>query len=218
MAKDKIIDSRLLAQKTLKAIKMCELGARPPVLVFILEDQYISSAKANRIYREVNQVNAPSGQLPRASDYFVRNLRVNLHSTWVYQTYRELLADKMAADDAFIAAYEMYRNHFGSEAKLSINRLWSLLLSVEKSKELRLVCCDACAASYLLRRNEFRNAKYCPFCKSNTLMHLSKSGHSEAFEDFDDVTIDDGEAERVNHQRPTDKKSRRTGPAQRKLF
>lgn len=164
----KNIDRRLLIKKEEQAYRLIELGARPTVVVSVVGKEFINSNKANLIYREIFNTNSPKGQLPRTPDYFVRGPKANLHSTCLLRFYRTFRKYSTSQDEAFAKAFIFYRHRFGKEAYLNINRLWSLLLSVDCFKELFEVKCDRCHAPYLQRKYEVKNDKRCPFCKANS--------------------------------------------------
>jgi flagellar transcriptional activator FlhC len=159
--------------------EMCELGARPPVLVSMFSGA-VKSSKANQIYREVNNSKAPGGMLPHSAAWFVSTLKVNIQSTQLYLTYKQLLDNGRPRELAFTKAFKLYKEEAGDDAKLNIDRLWSLILAIHHNNELSVITCKECSCAYLIEIKENDGSNLCPMCKSSIFYHLTKVGGIDA--------------------------------------
>lgn len=164
---------RDISEMTLKACELCELGARPPVLVSLFSEA-INSSKANQIYREIHAAQAPGGQLPHSGKWFLQNAKRNIQSTFVLVTYKALLKEGELQEDAFLKAYIDYHNHYGADASLDINRFWSLLNATTCFDELELSRCEDCYSVFLQQRFGSADERSCPLCKSNSHLKIIK--------------------------------------------
>lgn len=151
------------AQETKLAIEMIELGARMQMLE---SETGLSRERLLKLYKEIRGESPPKGMLPFSTDWFIP-WQQNIHAS-LFMSLRSFVIRNtgLAALDATLQAFRMYREQVVSmelEQVLSLTRAWTLVRFFE-AKMLQQTRCTACGGEYVAHAYEPGQNYVCGLC------------------------------------------------------
>ncbi|MGE8451200.1 MAG: FlhC family transcriptional regulator [Pseudomonadales bacterium] len=96
--------------KLLQARMLCNMGARA---VTIRSATGIRLADARTLYKEMKGIASPSGQTPHSLEWYMERDARQLQASLLLNLYGLAIRQGYSAQQAFIAAYEVYFNVYG---------------------------------------------------------------------------------------------------------
>ena len=156
--------------------RLCELGARPPVIQAMLPS--VPEQMVRNQWEMINGESSKKGRLPNVPEWYFSTYIIKLQSSFVAFTWRQLIAGNMHYIDAYIATYEIYTRTFETPL-LSFDRVW-FLGRILSAKMIATTACDKCASAYIHNKDNLINHKHCPVCR----VYAPKAAPKEAAKGF----------------------------------
>lgn len=152
------------AEQTLAAIKLCALGARPPLIELMTG---MNRKRAIKLFQEINGFPAPRGRQAGIAEWFFNGHETNIQCTYFIVQYKKTVQHGIDPNTAIIAAYESYLavcNACSALPKLSIDRAYQVVRNIEFENEYNITGCEHCSCHYLLHRFALKTDANCPVC------------------------------------------------------
>lgn len=139
--------------------RLCELGARPRIISAMLPQLSDTIIRAHWIHA---QKRAPSqgGATSRPSSYW-STLRVRLHASFALNTYLQFEGTQVHFIDAYIAAFEEYRDFVDTDSAENFDWFWGLVQNFLDDK-IALIECSVCAVNYIHNPDDLKHNRNCP--------------------------------------------------------
>lgn len=162
LAKENLVDQ---TNRTLKAIELIKLGARPQ---FVSAETGININRTHKIFRDVTGYPARKGQSPFSADFFVTNKRLNIDASLFINIHKNITSHSQITQiDALIKSYKLYLEHVhlrDTNCELSFTRAWTLLRLVDAGM-LCLARCIKCGGKFVALPSVIINRFQCVFCR-----------------------------------------------------
>lgn len=152
------------AEQILAAIKLCSLGARPPLIELMTG---MDRKRSIKLFQEINGYQAPRGRQAGIAEWFFNGHETNIQCTYFITQYKKTVQHGIDPNMAIIAAYESYLavcNACSTPPKLSIDRAYQVVRNVEFENEYVITWCDQCTCRYLIHRYALKTDANCPVC------------------------------------------------------
>lgn len=146
------------------AIKMFQLGARPPVVRAMVP---VKTRVAGQLYLEMTGKNPPRGMLVASTEWFFQVAKRNRQGATFIKIFKAACAEMSGELEAevLIEAYQRYLEQIGiEEVCLTLDRAWWLLREVKIRNLLVEACCKKCGVDYLVENGTLRVACLCQSC------------------------------------------------------
>lgn len=139
--------------------RLCELGARPRIISAMLPQLSDTIIRAHWIHA---QKRAPSqgGATSRPSSYW-STLRVRLHASFALNAYLELEGSQVHFIDAYISAFEEYRDFFDTDSPENFDWFWGLVQNFLDDR-ISLIECGVCSIKYIHNPDDLKHNRNCP--------------------------------------------------------
>lgn len=152
------------AEQTLAAIKLCSLGARPPLIELMTG---MDRKRAIKLFQEINGYPAPRGRQSGIAEWFFNGHETNIQCTYFIVQYKKTVRHGIDHNTAIIVAYESYLAVCGAcsvPPKLSIDRAYQVVRNIEFENDYIITSCNRCSCHYLLHRFALQTDANCPVC------------------------------------------------------
>lgn len=147
-----------------KIVRLCEYGARPPVILALLSNA--NESQVRQIWEQIRGYRSPRGKIAHTYRFFFANHQRKLQSSFMASAYSSLTRSGVHYVDSYLAAYQLYIEQF-PEQQISFDRAWHLMRSVTAHDILLLQCRD-CHSEYVILRDIVANDHlHCPICNHN---------------------------------------------------
>lgn len=147
---------------TLRRInRLCDLGARPPVIEALLPT--VTDSLIRSQWQAIQQKTPPKGRLPILIDWYFSNYQVKLQSSFIAAIFKRTNVADVHYVDGYITSYERYLEVFESPA-LSFDRAWYLIRALNADL-ITTVTCRECGSEYIHNPHSQIDHRTCPCCR-----------------------------------------------------
>lgn len=163
LAKENLVDQ---TSRTLQAIEMIKLGARPQL---VSSATGINKNRTHKLFRDVTGSYPQKGQSPYSANQFVDVWRLNIDASLFINIHRSITANSQITPiDALIKSYKLYLEHVylrgDTYRELSFTRAWTLLRLIDAGM-LDLVKCIKCGGKFIALPSVRNDRFQCVFCR-----------------------------------------------------
>ena len=162
LAKENLVDQ---TSRTLKAIELIKLGARPQ---FVSTETGININRTHKLFSDVNGYPARKGQSPFSADCFVTNKKLNIDASLFISIHNNITSHSQITPlDALIKSYKLYLEHVylrDTHRELSFSRSWTLLRLIDAGM-LCVAQCIKCCGKFVALPSVINDRFQCVFCR-----------------------------------------------------
>lgn len=144
-----------------RVIGLVNLGARPPSIKSLIRNA--PDALIRDYWVKIHGQRPPQGPLPSKSEWYFQSYERRMQAATVISIHRMLVQQGIHHVDAYIKAYELYRELF-EDWQFNFDRLWQLIRDVN-IKNILVEKCNGCRSTYLRLRDDLARDSHCPSCR-----------------------------------------------------
>lgn len=162
LAKENLVEQ---TDRTLKAIEMIKLGARPRLVSSAIG---ININRTYKLFHDVTGKRCPKGQAPYSAYQFVDVWRLNIDASLFVNIHSSITSQsKITQIDALIKSYKLYLEHVhlrDTPPELSFTRAWALLRLIDANM-LCVKQCSKCSGKFIALPSVRKVIFQCVFCR-----------------------------------------------------